>query len=259
MCPDTPPAFRSLSGPIIRMGTVTSTMDIARRLDRLGAAEGTTVIATAQTAGRGRAGRVWQSPPSTGLYCSILLRPRIAVERFQPFSLVAGLALCDALDPDHRKNLALKWPNDLLVQDRKLAGILIATELSGSIVESAILGIGLNLTSDPNRPPHAIALTEIAQSPPPPTSELVDSIWTAIRPRYTALLDLDPTRALAGWNDRLAFLGDLVTIQDGPNQLTGRLTGFDPSGTLHLETASGPISISSGTLTRGPRLHPSSP
>lgn len=235
------------------MGTVTSTMDTARALVGHGAAEGTTVIASRQTQGRGRAGRSWESPSSTGLYCSIILRPRIPAADFQSIAIAVGLALCDALDPDHRNGFELKWPNDILVQDRKVAGILIATDVLGSIVESAVLGIGINLLPDPNRPPLAISLAELSNQSPREASGLLPSITGALLPRYLAILDGNPARALQGWRDRLAYLDQPITIQEGPRLLSGLLLGIDSTGSLHLQTPSGPKLITSGDLNRGPR------
>ncbi|HET9658996.1 MAG TPA: biotin--[acetyl-CoA-carboxylase] ligase [Thermomicrobiales bacterium] len=235
------------------MGTVTSTMDIARTLIRHGANEGATVIAAHQSQGRGRAGRTWDSPASTGLYCSIILRPHIPAADFQPMSIAVGLALCDALDPGHRNNLELKWPNDILVQGRKLAGILIATDLYGPVVESAILGIGINLLPDPAQPSLAISLAELSNRSAIPASDLFPAIAAALRARYSAILDGNPERALQGWSDRLAYRNQLVTIEDGPHRLTGILLGIDSAGSLHLQTPSGPKLITSGDLNRGPQ------
>jgi BirA family biotin operon repressor/biotin-[acetyl-CoA-carboxylase] ligase len=235
------------------MGTVTSTMDIARTLIRHGADEGATVIAAHQSHGRGRAGRTWDSPPSTGLYCSIILRPRILAADFQPMSIAVGLALCDALDPAHRNRLELKWPNDILVQGRKLAGILITTDLTGPTVESAIVGMGINLLPDPTRPPLAISLAELPEPSAVPVPNLVTAIASALGTRYSAILQGDPERALQGWPDRLAYRNQLVTVQEGSRSVSGRLLGSDSAGSLRLETPTGPKRITTGDLTRGPR------
>lgn len=247
---------RRLGVPIVRMGTVSSTMDIARDLGRLGAAEGTTVVAARQSAGRGRAGRTWESPGGAGLYCSVLLRPRIDSSAFQPMSIAVGLAVCDALDPEHRLGLQVKWPNDVLADGRKLAGILIRTYVTGSLVESAVLGIGLNLVPDSTRPAQAISLADLAGFTPNLWGDPLSSITTAIQARYAALAAGDTERALEGWDRRLAYLGERVTIEDGASLISGLSMGLGESGSLLIETATGLISIVSGDLTRGPRLAP---
>jgi BirA family biotin operon repressor/biotin-[acetyl-CoA-carboxylase] ligase len=234
------------------MGEITSTMDIARCLGRLGATEGTAVIAARQTRGRGRSGREWASPRSSGFYCSILLRPCISAIAFQPMSIAAGLAVCDALDPNRRFDLKIKWPNDIFAADRKLGGILITTELSGSIVESAVLGIGINLLPDAARPSHAISLAELDHSTIEAT-DLLPVISDALSARYLAILEEDSDRALQNWSDRLAYLDELVVIQDGPQLIHGFVQGIDPAGSLQLQTPSGPKLVTSGDLTCGPK------
>ncbi len=244
----------TLGEPIVRMGSVTSTMDIARRLEALGADEGIAVIAGSQTQGRGRAGRSWQSPESAGLYCSILLRPNIPPRQFQPFSIAVGLAICDALDPGQQVGLQLKWPNDIIYQGQKLAGILLTTSLAGAVVESAILGIGLNLRPASVRPEHAISLSEIPAAHVETVENTFRSIARAIGLRYDAVIRQDIERALSHSSSRLAYLGRRVTIEDGSMTHTGKVIGIDDRGALLIDTASGPVAVSSGELTRGPFL-----
>ncbi len=235
------------------MGVVTSTMDIARDLEALGAPEGVTVIAAAQTHGRGRADRTWQSPPHAGLYCSILLRPNILLDQFQPFSISVGLAICEAIDPHCSKGLQFKWPNDILYHDRKLAGILITTSLTGSLVSSAIVGIGLNVHPDQTRPATAISLSEIASASTTSSLDLVATIVDSIAARYTDIC-VDPASAIADWPSRLAYRGQTVSLYDGARTRTGTVQGLDESGALILSTSRGDERISSGELTRGPRV-----
>ncbi len=244
---------RTLGSPLIRMGSVTSTMDIARHLDNHGAVEGTTVIAASQTHGRGRSDRIWSSPAGAGLYCSILLRPQLPAEQFQPFSIAAGLAICEALDPGNRIGLQLKWPNDILYQGRKLGGVLFTTAVSGPIVTSAVLGFGLNLRLDPTHPNTSIALEAVLEISHPLLVCPEHCILSAICTRYTQLTsgELPP---IADWPARLAFLGDHVIIQEGRSTASGILRALDFEGALILHTPAGERRIASGELTRGPRL-----
>lgn len=243
------PAPRFLGKPLIRMGAVTSTMDIARRLESLGAPEGVAVLAASQTHGRGRSDRTWQSPPNAGIYCSILLRPNLPVDKFQPFSIVAGLALCEALDPDQSLSIQLKWPNDLIVAGRKLAGILVTSNLTGEPVSSAILGFGINLQPNSTQPSTAIAFAEIASS----QTSLIPRLIRALSDRYAAICAGNSELALLDWPDRLAYLGQPVLIQDGSTQHAGIIHGLDHTGALVIEASDGPLLIFSGELTRGPR------
>lgn len=224
-------------------------MDVARQLAGFGAPEGVTVVAGRQTSGRGRAGRSWASPEGSGLYLSILLRPDIVPIDLQPLAMVAGLAVCDALDPDHALGIALKWPNDLVVGTRKLGGILITSAIRGNAVDFAIVGIGVNLLEDAGRPEQAISLAEISGVRP---ADLVSMIGTALEVRYRAMLSRRLDDALEGWQSRLADLNRAVTIRDGDRTHAGILRGITRYGELVLETADGIIVLSSGELTRGP-------
>jgi BirA family biotin operon repressor/biotin-[acetyl-CoA-carboxylase] ligase len=244
---------RTLGTPLIRMGEVTSTMDIARRLETLGAPEGTTIVASSQTHGRGRSDRAWQSPAGAGLYCSILLRPELPAERFQPFSIAVGLAICEALDPGYRIGFQLKWPNDVLYQGRKLGGILITTALSGPTVTSAVVGFGLNLRLDPSHPGTSIALESVTGIAPKVHTGLEHRILCAISVRYDQLASGEGS-SVADWPSRLAYVGDQVIIQDGSSTISGTLHRLDLDGALILHTPAGEHRIAAGQLTRGPRL-----
>ena len=124
-----------------------STNDEAAALARAGASHGTIVIAERQTAGRGRDGRTWQSPPG-GLYVSVVLRPALAPADVPPLTLAVGVGVCDAAR-DVGTHAELKWPNDLYVGDKKLAGILVETQSHGGRLETVIVGIGVNLATPP--------------------------------------------------------------------------------------------------------------
>jgi BirA family transcriptional regulator, biotin operon repressor / biotin---[acetyl-CoA-carboxylase] ligase len=130
---------------------VESTQDIAREwaLSDPALPNGTVVIAEEQTAGRGRGGRAWISPPGSSLMCSIVLRPRVAPERLPRLIIAGGLAVTQTVGPLLPEGaLALKWPNDVLVKGRKLCGILTEATWTGNQLGPVILGIGLNVRVD---------------------------------------------------------------------------------------------------------------
>jgi BirA family transcriptional regulator, biotin operon repressor / biotin---[acetyl-CoA-carboxylase] ligase len=114
---------------------------------RRGAAAGTLLVAETQTAGRGRLGRQWLSPPGTGLYFSVILRPRLAPADFPKITLAAGLAVCQAVETATGLAPAIKWPNDLLLAGRKFCGILTESEGLADRAPLAVLGIGLNVST----------------------------------------------------------------------------------------------------------------
>lgn len=228
-------------------------MEAARELANLGAPHGATILAWSQDRGVGRAGRIWHSPAGKGLYCSILLRPEVAPYRLQPLAVAVGLAICDAIDPRHELGLQLKWPNDILAGDRKLAGILISSAIQQGLIDHAIVGIGVNLAFDSKRSESTIALDDIPGTSIRTAEPLLLQILQALEPRYDGLRSGDAHLALRGWRERLAYLGATVALADGPRRQTGIVRGIDLSGALLLDTAEGIQTIHAGELTRGPR------
>ena len=133
---------------IVRCGRVDSTQAIVFALAADGAPDRTVVVAESQAAGRGRRGRVWQDEPGASLLTSILLRPRLAPAQLPTLSLTAGVAVAEAIASAAGLTARLKWPNDVLVEGRKLAGILLESRLSSAPAASACvvaLGIGINV------------------------------------------------------------------------------------------------------------------
>jgi len=136
----------TLGQPMTFLASTTSTSDLAKQAAREGAPHGATWVAEEQTAGRGRRGHSWFCPPGEGLLFSVLLRLPCLPARVPPIALVAGLAVRDAVAaaaPAAR--VVVKWPNDVLVEGRKLAGVLVEAVTVGSRVEAVIIGIGINV------------------------------------------------------------------------------------------------------------------
>jgi BirA family biotin operon repressor/biotin-[acetyl-CoA-carboxylase] ligase len=129
-------------------GTVDSTNRVLARLADRGAAEGTVVLAEAQTAGRGRHGSAWLSPEAANLYASVLFRPSIAPRELPLFAPIASLALAETVWLEGVP-ARIKWPNDVVVRGRKLGGILVHAPVIGERVAHVILGIGVNLNVEP--------------------------------------------------------------------------------------------------------------
>jgi BirA family biotin operon repressor/biotin-[acetyl-CoA-carboxylase] ligase len=124
-----------------------STNDEAARLARAGASHGTIVVAESQRAGRGREGRAWQSPKGLGLYLSAIVRPPLPLAMVPPMTLAIGIGVCDAVRACGA-DAHLKWPNDVLVRGKKLAGVLVEAQSQGPRLEAVIVGIGVNLSGE---------------------------------------------------------------------------------------------------------------
>lgn len=247
-----------------------STNADAAEAARSGEPEGLVVVAERQTAGRGRRGRVWQSPPRAGLAVSVLLRPGEADhERGWPPSpaagygwlpLLAGVALVEAVTRLAELDAALKWPNDLLVGDAKCAGILAETTPGPTADRppAVVLGIGLNVT---------LRADELPENPtglPATSLQLAGATATDRDPLLRALL-----RSLADWYDRWrsaggdavaaglrdAYLAACTTVGrrvrvlvPGGEELTGTATGVDADGRLVVDTPAGPRSLAAGDV-----------
>lgn len=213
-----PPGFR-----LIELGTVDSTQEEAWRLIRRGTPNGTILTAEVQTAGRGRRGRGWDSPLGN-LYASILLR---GVERPHELSFVSGLAVADALDP-YAEGVALKWPNDVLVDGKKIAGILIEAE-----EQSVVIGIGINLAHHPEGLPYPA--TDLAGRVT--ASELLPTLAHALAARLDEWKTLGFRNVREAWLERAWRLGARVTIEVGGTKQreTGAFAGIDEEGALLLD------------------------
>jgi BirA family biotin operon repressor/biotin-[acetyl-CoA-carboxylase] ligase len=138
---------RRFGNSIFFSRAVGSTNDWAKELAEHGAAEGTVAIAETQTAGRGRLDRTWVSPKG-GLYFSVILRPRLKPAEAVRLVFVAGLAVAEALSEKHGLKAETKWPNDVLVNGRKVCGILSEMNATGEKVNFVILGVGVNANFD---------------------------------------------------------------------------------------------------------------
>ena len=135
---------------IFRYDTVDSTNTVCKSLAAQGAPSGTAVIARRQTAGRGRMGRSFESPEGLGLYLSVLWRPEGTPEDLLPLTPMAAVSAAGAIHRVTGAPVRIKWPNDLVLEGRKLAGILTEASLSGRGVDHVVIGIGVNLRQRPD-------------------------------------------------------------------------------------------------------------
>ena len=224
---------------IVVLAETDSTNDVAARAGAGGAAEGWTVFVETQRAGRGRQGRRWSSERGLGLWFSILLRPRVPPERWSGLALLAALAVVEAAEAEAGVAAQIKWPNDVLVQGRKVSGILIeahsaATRAEGSAY--AIVGIGINVAHRDADFPEALRerAGSLAQAADRPVERA--ALAAAVLGRLETLYQLwltDPAAIAHACSSRCHLRGQRVRAADDP-QLEGVVEGFDAQGRLLL-------------------------
>lgn len=231
-------------------------MDVASALAQRGASEGTVVQADLQTAGRGRSGRVWEAAAGSSLMLSVILRPPRSVDRLGLLSLLSGLAVAKTVEALTSRAATIKWPNDVLLDGRKVAGVLIQSRVmatSGS--RHLILGIGLNVRSTPGLHRDRTTSLSEAANEPVELSVVMHRLLIELDDAYRLFLDGNLAVPLAGVNDRLAYRDQHVEIVDGARTIRGAVVGLGKDGELLLRQPDGCIlPVVSGELTRGPRL-----
>jgi BirA family biotin operon repressor/biotin-[acetyl-CoA-carboxylase] ligase len=215
------------------LSRASSTNDVAAHLANLGAEEGTTVVADAQTAGRGRMGREWFSPAGAGLYVSIVLKP--ARDRSALLTLAAGVALVEGVRASTGLSPEIKWPNDLLVGRRKLAGILAEAAAQGTDLEFVVLGFGVNLRQAAYPPELANRVTSIEGEVGRPADRalVLGEILSSLATRYGDLQQGRFDAILGAWRLHAASLrGALVEWDTVGGVRRGRAEDIDATGAL---------------------------
>jgi BirA family biotin operon repressor/biotin-[acetyl-CoA-carboxylase] ligase len=239
---------------ILRYESLPSTNTEVARLAQLGAEEGLTIVADEQTAGRGRLQRSWSSPKGAGLYCSVLLRPALAPDRWPLLTFVAALATGDALLEASKVQTDIKWPNDLLAGERKICGIL-AEGIETPAGRAVIVGIGINLTDDAFPNELASVATSVAREGPrtrrPEREAILAALLKALARWYALLHEFEGAeKVVAAWASRSSYAaGKLVQVTNGDEVLQGVTCGVESDGALRLETAGGLQLIRAGDVT----------
>lgn len=213
-------------------------MDVVARLAEAGSPAGLVVVADQQTAGRGRRGHLWSSPPGAGLYFSYLARPKRHVGLV---TIAAGVAVREGVASSTGVPTHLKWPNDVMVGRRKLAGLLAEGAGVGTPDASVTIGVGLNLRPAAYPPDVAARATNLESELGRPVDaevvliEILEQLAGALR----ALDDDRPDDILQAWRRASpSARGTVVSWSDGARQLTGVTAGIDDSGALLIQTPS---------------------
>jgi BirA family biotin operon repressor/biotin-[acetyl-CoA-carboxylase] ligase len=222
----------------------TSTNDVAARLARGGAQEGAVVFAEAQTKGRGRLGRAWISPPGKGLWFTVLLRPDFAPQGATQLTVAAATALCRAITLQTGLATEIKWPNDILIRGKKIAGILTEMRAELDHLQEVLLGIGMNVNLEKaDFPPslhRAATSLRIETGQPVNRAELAVAVLRELDRDYHLIAQGQFDRLAEQWQDRCSTLGRQVAIRCGNRLFHGTAESLDDDGAL---------------LVRGPHGH----
>jgi BirA family biotin operon repressor/biotin-[acetyl-CoA-carboxylase] ligase len=243
------PALRNLETFVIgrealAFDALPSTNTLLREHAAQGAAEGLVILADEQTAGRGRRGRTWTAPPGTSLLLSVLARPTWLppTDGFL-LTMLAAVALAEAIETTARVPITLKWPNDLQIDERKLAGILVEVEAAGpDRIGWAIIGCGINVNWQPDITVGQTATSiSAATGQPCDRAVLLQSILRAFDRHYLALRTGRREALRETWLGRLATLGQTVRVDLSNESFVGVAESVDPGGGLLVRCPNGDL------------------
>ncbi len=234
--------------------SVSSTIDVAGALAAGGAEEGTVVVAESQTGGRGRLGRPWSSPAGTGIWCSILLRPAIPPRDAPILTLMTAVAVASTLQKDYRIDARIKWPNDVIVDDRKMCGVLTELVAEQDAVKYVIVSFGLNVNQ--TRSDFPADLADIATSMRIITGKKQDrpevfrNVLRELDSRYAGFMNDGGRDILARWRELTCTLGRMVSVRLRDELVQGIARDLADDGSLLVEGADGSLrQISYGDVT----------
>jgi BirA family biotin operon repressor/biotin-[acetyl-CoA-carboxylase] ligase len=224
---------------------VPSTNSVLRKMAEAGATDGTVVLAEAQTAARGRRGQRWFSPLRRNLYASALFRPRIAPAEVPVLSFISALAVTDAIRMEGLWG-AIKWPNDVLVNGKKVGGTLAESAIDDGEVRYVILGVGVNLNVEEAALRDALGRSGLgATSLREETGRLIDrnafaaAFLSWLDRWYSIYASKGPDPVLAAWRDRDILTGRRVEVVDEGQTVDGRVRGVSGDGRLLVEDSRG--------------------
>lgn len=229
---------------------ISSTQDVAKAEAEKGAPEGAVFIADEQTAGRGRLERSWKAPANSSLLVSIVLRP--SAELLPKLVVVGSLAVALAIEETTGIRAEFKWPNDILIHDKKVAGLLAEAEFRGAEPQYAILGIGINVNLDPVMlgPDILYPATSLMHETGRPISrlELAHNLFVHLERLYVQARDGEAVHRL--WHARLSTLGKHVRIRLGDTVMEGIAEDVDANGSLLLRGDDGQVTtVVAGDVT----------
>ncbi len=236
---------RIFGARILYRAETETTQELAKELAELGADEGSIAICDEQSGGRGRRGRSFVSPPHVGIYFSIILRPQFKPSAVMQIPLLTGVAVSQAIAGVTALHPRIKWPNDILINGKKVCGILAEMKAGSDIVDYVILGIGVNVNTPGEVFPEDVALiaTSLAAESGKPVSriKLVQGILENLEIFYYEFLTKGFAPIREKWKKWDNTLGSRVEISGNNEIIRGQAMDMDEEGFLLVKTDSGEI------------------
>lgn len=223
----------------------------AKRLAEEGAKEGTLVVADAQTAGRGRRGRSWQSPPSVNLYFTLLLTPKFSPNLAPMLTLVMAMAVREAVEELTGVPTGIKWPNDIVINGKKAVGILTEMSVQGEYIQHVVIGVGINVGKQtfPKELIHAVSLEEAAGKGLS-RAALLERCMVHFEKDYALFLQTEDLSLLQKEYDNCLVNRDReVRVLDPAGEYTGIAEGINAKGELRVRTLEGFKEIYAGEVS----------
>jgi len=226
---------------IYSLDTIDSTNTFARSLNEDECPDGTLIVADQQTAGKGRQGRQWQSQKGMNLLFSLVTRPLFVHDKVRVLPFAAALATADGIEQETKSAIECKWPNDLLIDGKKVAGMLIETTTQSDAVLTVILGIGINV----NQTDFADDIKDKATSLKLHAQQDIDrvrllcAILAELEYRFDQLRHFSPQILLDEWKQRATMLGSEITLVEHRSSIRAKAVDVAPDGALIIEESDG--------------------
>lgn len=230
-------------GEIIYLPKMESTNARARELAAQGAPEGTLVVADSQTLGRGRLGRTWFSPQGTGIYASLILRPPLPPDKGPRITFVTAVAAAEAFVSTAPLNIRIKWPNDILIHDRKVAGILTEMGSDPDRIHYMVVGIGINVHQKTFPKELKKTATSLFMETKKRTSRvaLLQTFLDRMEHWYGVLKREGFEPVLQRWKELADMEGRMIRVRMPDKEMAGQVEGIDSEGVLLLKDEAGQI------------------
>jgi BirA family biotin operon repressor/biotin-[acetyl-CoA-carboxylase] ligase len=225
--------------------SVESTQKIAHRFANENVPEGTVIIAEEQRSGRGRMDRRWHSPKYTGIWMSLILRPNIPLQKAPQLTLLTAVAIVQAIEEMTGLSPEIKWPNDIMINGKKVTGILTELQAEADRIHSIIIGIGINVNQKTEDFPLELQQTAsslfIEKGELVPRADLIKCIFKQFEKLYLLYLDQGFFSIKLLWESYATSIGKYIRARTVTNTIEGRALGITDDGVLKLEDTFGVI------------------